>query len=174
MKRPISITLLVLLGIFCLCIANTEAGMGVVSVVEEQLPAASLKVTGIGLPPQRDVSQVQKRLLAKRAATVNAYKKMATALNGISGYLVDGSGVISNSGYIKGAQISNIRYFTDGKVEVDLVFPISLSGRKTRGKVVCSETITNISDKLLPVYYTQESIEQVTEEDWLKIVGNNS
>lgn len=144
---------------------------GAIRVVEKELPLARIEVTGKGYPPKRDISEIKKRLLAKRAATVDAYRVMSAILNGVSGYIAGGAGYIQTSGFIKGAEISNLRYFANGKVEVDLVLPVNFLVKGVNKNIDWDSIVRDISRKGYPVYYIEKPVRQISEEEWLEIQG---
>lgn len=88
-----------------------------------------IKVTGAGAPPATG-AMAQKRLMARRAAIADGYRQLAEAINGVR---VDAETIVKNyvtesdvvrtqvSALIKGAQIGDTRYMSDGSVEVDMV-----------------------------------------------------
>jgi hypothetical protein len=88
----------------------------------------SMKVTGSGAPPAKG-SAAQKRLMARRAAIADGYRQMAEMINGVR---VDAETIVRDfvtesdtikvqvSALIKGAQIGDTRYLSDGSVEVDM------------------------------------------------------
>lgn len=80
-----------------------------------------VQVTGKGYPPKKEISEMRKRLLARRAAVVDAYRLLADKLGVVSDYVIGGSGYKQTRGFIKAAEIKDVRYFSDGKVEVDLI-----------------------------------------------------
>lgn len=171
-KRTFSIlaATIVVLGVAFLEKGNAQTSIGVVRVVERKLPKAEVMATGIGYPPRRGLSLAQKRLLAQRAATVDAYRVLAGTLSNISGCVVEGSGYIQVSGYIKGASVTQVREYADGKVEVDLTVPVNLRGRAIRGKTVWDRTIADINKRGYPIYYLKQPKEQISEEEWLEII----
>ena len=147
-----------------------QAASGFVKIIERRLPDADISVTGIGFPPRRKGSPSQKRLLAKRAATVDAYRVLAATLNGVSGYIKGGGeGCIQISGYIKGAAVTEIREFADGKVEVNLSLPITFVGKKVGEKITWDKIIADINRKGYPVYYLRKPEKQISEKEWLEI-----
>lgn len=76
------------------------------------------RATGEGVYPEdSSMSSAQKKLMAKRAATVDAYRKLLEKVNEIS----DFSRV---SGFIRGAQIIDVRTERDGLVEVDVMMEL--------------------------------------------------
>ena len=58
--------------------------------------------------------------MAKRAAMVEAYRKMVEALAGAGEGVAGGTGTITVSGYLKGCRLKETRYYANGDVEVDL------------------------------------------------------
>ena len=84
-------------------------------------PAASLLVaTGRGRQPWRSANKAQARLLAKRAAMVEAYKNMAGMLGMADTRLGVGTGTEHIRGFIRGARLKEARYYANGDVEVDI------------------------------------------------------
>lgn len=102
--------------------------MGLICVEADKAQAAWILVTGKGYPPRREISEPRKRLLARRAAVVDAYRLLTVRLNSASECIVGGTGHRHISGFIKGAEIKDVRYFPDGKVEVDMVLPLKGGG----------------------------------------------
>ncbi len=86
---------------------------------------ARLYVTGTGLPPRRAVGTAQGRLLARRAAMVDGYRKIANATNR---WRVEAGGrerynPSNTTAFVRGARLERERYFSDGRVEVDVSAP---------------------------------------------------
>lgn len=164
--------MLALLGLAYLGISEAQSASrtyGVISVVKEKLPGASIKVTGIGYPPRRNISFTQKRLLAERAAVIDAYRVMAITLRGVSGYVTNGSGYIQTSGFIRGAEVLDKRYYINGKVEVDLELPVNFLVKGVNERVNWDNIIGDISRRGYPVYYTEKQVKPITEEEWLEL-----
>lgn len=81
--------------------------------------AQGLVVIGKGyLPRREDISLVRRRLLARRAAVLDAYRKLALAKSGVP---IPRNGKIHQYSFIRGAKIKDVRYFPDGMVEVEMV-----------------------------------------------------
>lgn len=90
--------------------------------------SGNIKVTGSGAPPAKG-SAAQKRLMARRAAVADGYRQLAELINGVR---VDSETIVKDfvtesdtikvkvSALIKGAQIGDTRYLSDGSVEVDM------------------------------------------------------
>lgn len=95
--------------------------------------SGSLTVTGTGAAPAGG-NPGQRRLMAERAATVDAYRKLAEAVNGVSvfaetivkDYVTQSDTIrLSVSALIRGAQpAGKPRYLSDGTVEIDLKMPV--------------------------------------------------
>ncbi|MGV3525359.1 MAG: LPP20 family lipoprotein [Candidatus Sericytochromatia bacterium] len=99
-----------------------------------------VRVTGVGTPPDRG-QLMQKRLMAERSATADAYRQLETAIHGIR---VNGETLVRDyvgesdtiktyvTSLIKGAQKMDQRYLDDGTIEIDMVVklysPSGLSG----------------------------------------------
>lgn len=166
----ILVVTVVILGIVFCGKGNTQAAAGVIKIIEQKLPKLQIVATGIGYPPRRKVTLAQKRLLAQRAATVDAYRTLASTLNGISGYIIKGTGNIHVSGYVQGANISQVREFADGKVEVDLSYPVSLKGKEGGNRIILNKVVTDISKKGYPVYHVKPLKKEITEEEWLELI----
>ncbi len=92
-----------------------------------------IKVTGSGAPPSQG-SVASKRLMAMRAARVDALRQLGEIVNGVK---VDSETVVKDfvtesdtiktqmSALVKGAQqVGEARYLSDGAVEIDLVLPM--------------------------------------------------
>jgi len=106
----------ILFLILLLAASQTLTGIAVL----EQLKTESIifKATGEGVYPENSsMSSAQKKLMARRAATVDAYRKLLEKVNEIS----DFSRV---SGFIRGAQIIDVRTERDGVVEVDVLMEL--------------------------------------------------
>jgi hypothetical protein len=92
-----------------------------------------IKVTGSGAPPERGTT-ASKRLMAVRAARVDALRQLGEIVNGVK---VDSETIVKDfvtesdtirtqmSALIKGAQqAGEPRYLSDGSVEIDLILPL--------------------------------------------------
>lgn len=105
-----------------------------VIVQVETLPAAGappqarqarVYVTGTGYAPRGKVGTAQGRLLARRAAVVDGYQRIATATQR---WRATSRGAqyyepASTTAFVHGAVIEAERYFGSGRVEVDLSAP---------------------------------------------------
>ncbi len=82
----------------------------------------TLHATGIGHEPRRaSLSPTQKRLMAQRAALADGYRNLLTATRH---FPVQSSRfpfrLERTSGFLKGVEVENTRFYSQGKVEVDL------------------------------------------------------
>ncbi len=160
------------LAVICMILVsgiNAYAGSGIINVVRDDLPSGKIIVTGKGYPPNRNLSSAQKRLLAQRAATIDAYRVLASTVNGVSSYIVGGNKVVQSSGFVRGAEISDIRYFSNGKVEVNVVMPVSFLGNKISEKVDWDTFLSGISRKGYRICYSETPGKQITEEEWMEM-----
>jgi hypothetical protein len=93
----------------------------------------TIKCTGTGAPPDKG-TVASKRLMALRAAHVDALRQLGEIINGVK---VDAETVVKDfvtesdtirtqmSALVKGArQVGEPRYLSDGSVEIDLVLPM--------------------------------------------------
>lgn len=165
---------LVILGIVFVWKYNAQADSCMLNIVQEELPSARIVATGKGYPPNRNVSSAQKRMLAKRAATIDAYRVLASIVNGISGYIVEGQGFVKSSGFVKGAEVSDVKYFANGKVEVDVIVPVNLVGNKSEGKLDWDMVVNDISRKGYSVCYSERPVKQISEEEWMQMRSKNT
>lgn len=150
--------------------ADTQT-KGEIEIVESALPEAHIKVIGKGYPPRYGKSRTGARLLAKRAAMVDAYRVLASTLNGINGCVSGGSGYFTVSGYIQGAEVKEVRYYKDGRTEVVLILPVSLSNRYKSGSITWDAVIEDISTKGYNVYYPDKKVKQISESEWIQMIG---
>jgi hypothetical protein len=109
--------------------AATESVVDNVGSVAIDWTQGIVRVTGAGAPPDRG-SAAHKRLMAERAATADAYRQLAEAINGVRvdaetlvrDYVTESDVIRTKvNALIKGAQKVNTRYLSDGSIEVDMV-----------------------------------------------------
>lgn len=108
---------------------------------------AYVKTTGIGYYSLKHSSDpVRSRLMARRAAIVDSYRKLARTYSSVGGKIARfHPGFYERTeGYIQGAQILETRYFSNGKVEVDTIVRMDvpypeqeMKYYKQEGLVVC-------------------------------------
>ncbi len=95
--------------------------------------AGYIEAVGIGAPPDRSVGKINARPLALRAAKVDAYRNLLEITKGVQidsrttvkDFTVE-SDIINTQveGLIKGAQVVDQQYMSDGTVEVRLRMPL--------------------------------------------------
>jgi len=95
--------------------------------------AGYIEAIGIGAPPDRSVGKINARPMALRAAKVDAYRNLLEITKGVR---VDSTTVVKDftvesdivntqvEGLIKGAQVVDQQYMSDGTVEVRLRMPL--------------------------------------------------
>ncbi len=118
-------------------------------------------VTGTGLAG-RAGSRGQMRLMAERAAVVDAYRNLALALGQGTRVVADGRRYITTSGYIVGAQVVQTRYYPGGKVEVDMALEV-----RHPPSAPAIEPPPRPAEP--PPQQVEKQKRQITEEEWLKL-----
>jgi hypothetical protein len=112
---------------FCLCAATAWTADAPAFGFQPNIPSPGrgvVRTTGVGLPPRMVATRGQLHLMAERAAIVAAYRNLALALGQGSQVVVDGTRYVTASGFIRGAQIAQTRYYPDGHVEVDVTLAV--------------------------------------------------
>lgn len=119
------------LGLFLI---NISAGCVPVPIVVRVPPAAkwvpiTVKAVGNGAPPGSAVNPAQARLLAERAAKLDAYRNLLEQAYGVRistdtsvrDFITQNDSIRTRvDGYIQGARVVNTRYEPDGAVQVDM------------------------------------------------------
>ena len=128
MKRKV--TILFLLSIFLVILI---AGCAVY-VPPEAPPKAEwvpIKITakGGGVPPPTAINQAQARLMAERAAKLDAYRNLLEQAYGVvihsntsvRDFVTQSDTIRARvEAYIKGAKVIDTRYLSDGSVEIEM------------------------------------------------------
>lgn len=127
--------------------------------------SAAIESTGIGKAPQgRSLAQV--RLLAERAAKIRAYRNLIRTVDRLSPILVNGSGIISATGFIRGARVVERNYLPDGRVEVKLALDVRFLGSDSS----CERMIVRKMDSYgFPVYRVDRTVNEISEQDWIEL-----
>jgi len=83
--------------------------------------------TGFGKRPMgRGLSKPQEKLLARRAATVDAYRKLASTSPLIVPHIVNGTELFYQNGFIRGAFVISEKTLADGRISVDVAVPVTI------------------------------------------------
>jgi hypothetical protein len=91
-----------------------------------------IRATGSGVPSDKG-SAAQNKLMAKRAAQVDAYRNLAEEVNGfhldaettVENFMTKDDVIRTNvDTFIRGAKVIGVRYLSDGTCEVDLALPM--------------------------------------------------
>jgi hypothetical protein len=126
---------------------------------------AVIESTGIGEAP-RGRRVVQAKLLAERAAKVRAYRNLIRTVDRLSSVLVNGSGIVSATGFIRGARVVEKKYLPDGRVEVKVALDVSFLGSDS----ACERTIVRKMNSYgLPVYRVDRRVNEISEQDWIEL-----
>lgn len=128
MKMRVLVVVLTTLCLAFFCAGDAQSAVSTVKIVEGSCSNSTIVVVGKGYAPVRKFSDTQRKLLAKRAAVLDAYRNLSAKLSGMSSRVQNGTGCFNTSGYIKGAEIRKVRYYCNGMVEVELVMPIVFNG----------------------------------------------
>ena len=130
-------------------------------------PAATgrVRATGRGRLPRRAGSEAQRRLMARRAAVVEAYKNAAMRLGMGRSVVSAGTGTETVNGFIRGVELIETRYYRDGGVEAEVEFtvpaeavPVAPPAEDPRGG----------EEELLMV---EKGGGPMPEEEWREILG---
>ncbi len=129
------------------------------------VPSAAMgrvRTTGRGRAPGRTGSAAKQRLMAKRAAVVEAYKRAAKTLGQSRSGIIAGTGNEAVSGFVRGVEVMETRYYRDGDVEVDVEFMVP-AHPPAQGAVAPGS-----DDGLLLV---EKGRGPMREEEWKEILG---
>jgi|LGVF01.1.fsa_nt_gb hypothetical protein len=117
-----------------LLFAASQALAGIAVLERLRTESIIFKATGEGVyPDDSSMGLAQKKLMARRAATVDAYRKLLEKVNEIEvnseskleDLLIKHDEVtVKVSGFIRGAQIVDVRTERDGIVEVDVMMEL--------------------------------------------------
>ncbi|MDE2179882.1 MAG: hypothetical protein KGJ40_03420 [candidate division NC10 bacterium] len=134
--------------------------------------AGVLSVIGSGRPPVAVQHQAQARLLAERAAIVDAYGAVARLLS--EAVLQAVTGAEGYSIFLRGGQIARSEFMPDGSVRVELEIPISPKLIRSvrgvmRGKGPMADRETERAGLSHDEFVTRHSISRprvITQREW--------
>ncbi|MCX6356845.1 MAG: hypothetical protein NT045_03050 [Candidatus Aureabacteria bacterium] len=108
--------------------ALAAAATGSRPCIAQSIPASPravepVIVTGRGKAPPYRESKAKQRLMARRAAMLEAYKNVAKVVGRTEGDVRRGTGTERVEGFVVGARLIETRYYGNGDAEVDLELP---------------------------------------------------
>jgi len=101
---------------------------------------------------------------AKRAADLDAYRKMIQLVHNLQPFLVEGHGDQNLKGFIKGATTQKISQ-KDNHIEVELVLPVTLT-KNIEGSILPSPPNSRTTPSPVQALDLDQSIFQIDQEDW--------
>ncbi len=131
--------------------------------------AATMRVraTGRGRAPRQAKPEAQLRLMAKRAAVVEAYKNAARGMGLARNVPVGGAGVETVSGYIRGVELRETRYYSGGEVEVDVDFTVPAQTPWTDPADAGGGAAAGRGEPI----FVEKGGGPMAEEEWMGILG---
>ncbi|MFO8049928.1 MAG: hypothetical protein R6U29_12915 [Desulfosudaceae bacterium] len=121
-----------------------------------------VQATGIGAPPEQYLGKPQARPMALRAAKLDAYRNLLEVTQGVrvnsttlvKNYAVENDVIMTRvEGLVKGAQLADTEYMSDGTVEVTL--RMSLTGDLAQ-VVLPPDTGEKMPSRPMPDDWTQQ------------------
>ncbi len=126
-----------------------------------------IRATGEGLQPPGQAG-TQARLMARRAAIVDGYRKLATMRGKVVSSITGKDYYESASAFIKGAEVIETRYYYDGRVEVDMELPVTVGGAPTRD--MSRESLgQTLRESGVAVVEVEPERRQITKEEWKQL-----
>lgn len=122
-----------------------------------------IRASGVGLEPAGR-SGAQARLMARRAAIVDGYRKLGAMRGRVLGSFTGKTYHESASDFIRGAVVVETRYYYDGRVEVDMELPVApgeVGGRATAERI--RETLVESG---ITVVEVEPERRRITREEW--------
>ncbi len=124
--------------------------------------APYLKATGMGYYSLKYArEEARQRLMAERAARVDAYRKLSKAYGIVQRRVYGDAEETRVSGYIPGVQVIETRYYGNGKVEVDAVLPLDQAKSDRDKGGLDSEGFLGCEVANGPVEISKEEYEQL-------------
>jgi hypothetical protein len=114
-----------------------------------------IESVGTGAPPEQYIGKPNARPMALRAAQVDAYRNLLETVQGVQ---IDSSTVIKDftvesdvisakvAGLVKGAQVVNKAYLSDGTVEVTVRMPLSGVAKAILPQTIADDKKTDMKD----------------------------
>lgn len=126
-----------------------------------------IRATGEGLQPPGQAA-TQARLMARRAAIVDGYRKLATMRGKVVSSITGKDYYESASAFIKGAEVIETRYYYDGRVEVDMELPVTVGGAPTRD--MSPESLgQTLRESGVAVVEVEPERRRITKEEWKQL-----
>jgi hypothetical protein len=156
----------VLIGISCAVLSCAVSARATAAGAGGEEPRRSLvKATGTGYISRDARDPRQAKLLARRAAIIDGYRKLSISLGEITTYMNDNDAVVEKSGFIRGAKVLGVRYLDGGKVEADVGVGIGIT----------SEAREKISGEGHAVVYSGKTLGSkgrvITKEEWVELTN---
>ncbi|MDD5679990.1 MAG: hypothetical protein PHI59_01970 [Candidatus Omnitrophica bacterium] len=108
---------------------GAAAVSGIIIKVDSDGLKAEIIATGKGdISDKVDIRNPQARLLAKRQAMAGAYQNLINAVNAISPDYFPKERYVVSDKFLKGATLTEARYYGDGSAEADIELDIALNG----------------------------------------------
>lgn len=107
--------------------------------------------------------KAQGKLLAERAAKLRAYRNLISAVDRLNPILDHGTGMVSTTGFIRGARVVEKNYLPDGRVQVKLALDIRFPESKNEVWI-----IKRVKDFGVHIYTVDRKVETISEEAWVE------
>ena len=122
-----------------------------------------VRASGVGIEPAGH-SGAQARLMARRAAVVDGYRKLAVMRGRVWGSFSGKAYHESVDDFIKGAVVIETRYYIGGRVEVDMEAPVNASAiGGASGPERIRETLSGSG---IDVVEVEPERLRITREEW--------
>ena len=123
-----------------------------------------VRATGVGYEPSR-YSGARARLMARRAAIVDGYRKLAGMRDKVASSLSGKTYYESVNAFIRGASVVETRYYYGGRVEVDIELPMDVN--RFGGPHLSYESLGETLRKNgVTVVEVEPEKRRITREEW--------
>ena len=151
-------------------VARAEDGKQIFLTIDEdavqQRPcSAILEATGVGKAP-RGRSPAQARLLAERAAKVQAYRNLIRSVDRLSPLIQGEAGIVASTGFIHGVKVVEKIYLPGGRVKIRMIMNLNFANTETACDAWIMEKIKMYN---IPVFRVDRKIVEVSERDWIEL-----